>query len=118
MDEMNNQNAQVPAGKNGVAVAGMVLGIVGLVFCFTGWFAIICTILGLVLSIVGMKKAKETGAGKGMAIAGIVCSVIGLVISAIILIIALMAVKAITDAVNTTDYNQLYNYLNNLNSLY
>jgi hypothetical protein len=69
---------------NGVAVAGFVVAIVGLVISFVPFLGIVSWVIcpvGLVLSIVGMTVAtKRAGAGRGMAIAGIILSAIGLVI--------------------------------------
>jgi hypothetical protein len=67
----------VPAqqASNGLAVAGMVLGIVSLVLdvtvigCFIG---VPLAIIGFVLAIFGVR-----GPARGMATAGIVCSAIG-----------------------------------------
>ena len=71
---------------NGLAVAGMVLGIIGLAGgCLYG-IGLAPAIVGLILSIMGKKKAKQTGVGGGMATAGIVCSVIALALAAVVLI--------------------------------
>ena len=52
--------AAVP-GK-GLGIASMVVGIISLVMFCTGWFAIICAIVGTVLGGVALKKAKDAGA--------------------------------------------------------
>lgn len=64
-----------PAGdKKGLAVAGLVLGIVNL----CSWFVPICggplAIVGIVLSVLGLKSSKRT-----LAIVGIVLSGLGLI---------------------------------------
>ena len=74
--------AMPPAGGagqgNGLAIAGMVLGIVGLVGLCIWWLGLPCAIVGLILSICAKKKAAVTGTGGGMATAGIVTSVVAL----------------------------------------
>ncbi len=69
---------------NGMAVASLVCGIVGLVFSFIPIIGIIAwplVILGVIFGGVSISKANETpGAPKGMAIAGLTCSLIGLFI--------------------------------------
>ncbi|GAA1995809.1 DUF4190 domain-containing protein [Catenulispora subtropica] len=62
---------------NGMAVAGMVLGIVSLVF-FWVWFAApVVALLGIIFSAVGISQCNRMGQdGKGMAVAGLVCSLI------------------------------------------
>ena len=68
-----------------MGIASLVLGIVGLVFSFIpclGTYGIFLTIPGIVFGAIGIAKAaKNNGAGKGLAIAGLVCSIIGSVIA-------------------------------------
>lgn len=63
---------------NGLALAGMICAIVGII----GGNYIFCipSIVGLILSIVGMVKVKEYKSGYGFALAGIIVGAIGLVI--------------------------------------
>ena len=64
-----------------MGIVALVLGIVGLVFSFIpclGTYGIFLTIPGIVFGAIGVSKAaKDNGAGKGLAIAGLVCSIIG-----------------------------------------
>lgn len=77
-----------PEGKlNGLAVAGFVVSLVSLFFCG------ISSIVGLILSIVGMVQIKnsiKTGVpqrGNGFAIAGLVLGIIGVVFILIYIIL-------------------------------
>lgn len=75
-----------PAGKNGFAIAGLVLGIVTMVFC---WVPILVWVLGaagLALSIVGLVKSNNKG-GKGKAITGLILSAVGAVIGIFVTVI-------------------------------
>ena len=69
---------------NGMAVAALVCGIVGLVFSFVPIIGVIAwplVILGIIFGGVGLSKANQVpGAPKGMAVAGLTCSIVGLVI--------------------------------------
>jgi hypothetical protein len=77
---------QQPRQTNGECVAGMVLGIISLVFSFIPFVGLI-GVIGLILSIVGMRKARSLGRnGYGMGVAGLVCSIIALVPTVVILI--------------------------------
>lgn len=72
----------------GQSIAGLVLGIVGIVCgVLSGWFSIIglpIAIVGLILSVAGGKKAKaETGKSGGIATAGLVLGIIAVVFTAI-----------------------------------
>lgn len=68
-----------PRNGNGVAIGGMVTGIVGLVF---GWVPIMGFVLGavaVILSGVGIHNANTKNAsGRGMAVAGLVCGILAL----------------------------------------
>jgi hypothetical protein len=81
------QPAHQAQPANGMAVASMVLGIVGLVFSFIPVIGVIAwplVILGIIFGGVGISKANQVpGSPKGMAIAGLTCSIVGLVICVI-----------------------------------
>lgn len=79
-DDYEEYNPQ--SGSNGMAITGMVIGICSLVFywlgsCCTpflgGGLALLLGAVGLVFSIIAMKKQQS----KGMSIAGLICSIIG-----------------------------------------
>lgn len=71
----------------GKATAGLVLGIVGLVFSFLGtWFSVIAlpiAIVGLILSVSGKKALVAAGQPAGIGTAGLVLGIIAVVFSAI-----------------------------------
>lgn len=85
---------------HGMAIASMVLGIISVVFCWVFYFGIPCSIVGLVLGVIGKKKNSEAGATSGMATAGIVCSIIALAIN-ILLITACAACFASLSSLGT-----------------
>ncbi len=67
---------------NGMAIAGMVLGIIGFLLAFIpcfGWvLAIVLGIIGATLSGIGLGTASRAGGGKGMAISGLVLSILAI----------------------------------------
>ncbi len=73
-----------PAARNGLGSAGMVLGIVGLVFAFIPLVGVVAwpmVIVGLVLGILGLLRANRGEAtNRGAAITGIACSAVGLIV--------------------------------------
>jgi hypothetical protein len=73
---MEGTTVEAAGGNNGFAVAGLVLGIIGL----PGFMCIIPWVLAIIFGSVGYSQIARSGAegGKGMAIAGIVLGVIGL----------------------------------------
>ncbi len=63
-----------------MAAAALVCGILGIVGSFIPvvcYFTTVLAIVGIVFGAKGMKKAKETGTGKGLAVAGLVCGIVG-----------------------------------------
>ncbi len=92
--------AQEGTKSQGLGVAGMVCGIVGLVFCWVPFFGFILSLLGCVVGAVQLakiKKSPETHGGKGQAIAGLVCGIVGLAIG-ISMTIAFLALAAEVEA--------------------
>jgi len=67
-----------PKQGNGLAVAALIFGIIG------------ASVIGLIFGILGLRKAKQTGTGKGMAVTGLVLSILWL-IAQIVLVIAIAA---------------------------
>jgi hypothetical protein len=68
---MENNNEKM----NVMGLVGMILGILAAILSFVpclGAYAIFPGVIGLIFSILGLKKVK-----KGMAIAGLVCSLVG-----------------------------------------
>ena len=62
-----------------MGVASLVLGILALIVAWVpcvGIYALIFSVLGLVLGAVGMARSRKTGKGKGLSIAGFVCCVV------------------------------------------
>lgn len=84
---MNETNEKIEGKGN--ATASLVLGIISIIANFTG----IGALASLILGIVGMcqaNKAKKLGYESGVRTGGYVTSLIGLIISAIILLFALI----------------------------
>lgn len=67
--------------SNGMAKASMILGIIGLLTSFLFCPSVFLCIVGLILGIIGLKRARKPGGvmgGGGQALAGIICSALGL----------------------------------------
>lgn len=88
--------------SNGMAIAGFI----------TSFFI---SILGLIFSIIGLNKSKQTGTGKGLSIAGIIISSITTIITIIVIlsfITVMTSYNKTKEKLNTQyqDYNYNYNY--------
>jgi hypothetical protein len=62
-----------------MAVAGMVLGIVSVVFFWGSFFDIPFIALAIVFGALGLGAARRGAGGRGMAIAGITCAIVAAV---------------------------------------
>ena len=81
---MNTMNtAPSSDGENNIAIAGFIL-------------SFIIPIIGLILSIIGLKKSKETNNGRGLSIAGIVISTIFTIISIIAIFLIFSSAMSVT----------------------
>ena len=81
---------------NGFAAAGLVFGIMSLLFVYPANIGLACAIVGLAMSAKGKRTSRATGRGYGLAIAGLVLSIIGLVVDLTIVIIRYVAFNART----------------------
>ena len=89
-------NASNGSSSNGMAIAGFIL-------------SFFIPLLGLIFSILGLKRSKETNNGKGLSTAGIIISCITMVITLIIGIISFSAVSDTIDkAQQQNEYNRQY----------
>lgn len=73
----------LPNNHGGVAVAALICGIMGIVFCWLPMVDLGLNIAGLICAIVTLSKKYDN---KGMAIGGLVTSIIGLLLSIYIMI--------------------------------
>ncbi len=94
-----------PKGSNGLATAGFVLALLGLLGCWIpvlNILAMVLAVVGVVLAAVGLAKSKKAGAGKGLAIAGLVMGVLALIFAVLINAVFVSAVDdAVDEATNT-----------------
>lgn len=78
------QSGNGNSGYRGLAIASLVSGIIGLIFCCIG-IGIIPSIIGLILSILSLRKQNTNNS---MAVAGLITSLIGIISILILLLIA------------------------------
>lgn len=89
-------------GSNGLATAGFVLALLGLLGSWIPLLnvvGILLAVIGVVLAAVGLAKSKKVGSGKGLAIAGLVLG--GLAILVAVVINAAFA-NSVDDAIDKT----------------
>ena len=79
----NNNNNNNSGGGNGLSIAGMILGILGAVLAFIPCFIVIAfvlSIVGIILSALGLQAANRSNSSNGIAKAGLILSIVGLAI--------------------------------------
>ena len=70
---------------NGMAIAALVCGILGVVSC--GYTFFVAPVLAIIFAVIAKKQIAQRGqAGAGLATAGLVLGIIGAVISVLILL--------------------------------
>ncbi len=74
---------------NGLAVAGLVLGILAIVLCWVPVIDQIVAILGIIFGAIGIGTANRVGKGKGMAVTGLITGIIGLLLGVVLILAAL-----------------------------
>ena len=79
---------------NGMAVAGLVLGIIGFVLFWVPFLGWILALLGIIFGGLGIGKANKIGGkGKGMAIAGLVLGILGLLVGIVLFALAMSTAR-------------------------
>jgi hypothetical protein len=95
-----------PKAGNGKAIAGLVLGIASIVFCFLFFLDGVLVILGLVFSLIAMSETKAPGArGRGMAVAGLVCSLVGAALATLLTVLLVHAANQCGGLTNSDQPN-------------
>ncbi|MEV4395524.1 DUF4190 domain-containing protein [Nonomuraea sp. NPDC049607] len=94
---------QQPRSTNGMAVASLILGIVGLVTCGA------TSIVGVILGHIALNRIKRTGEeGQGMAMGGLVTSYIMVVLFVLLFLLwggALLTLIGLGSAASVSDYS-------------
>ena len=84
-------NTAASSGADGLSIAGLVLGIVAIVFAFIPsvyFISWILGVIGIIISAVAISKSKGAGRKNGFAVAGLVTSIVALALGFIVFIIA------------------------------
>ena len=95
------QQYGAPQQGNGMAVAGLVLGILGVILAFIPLLGVVAGLLfGLLAAIfggLGLSKAKQGRGGRGMAIAGLVLGIIAIILGILQATLWGAAVSSVSD---------------------
>ncbi len=92
-----------PQGRNGIAVAALVCGIIGMLIAwipFITFGGLVLAILGLVFGIIGLRRSNTVGKGRGQAITGIVTGSIGLALAVLGIVLTVFFWGALNDFID------------------
>ncbi len=79
--------------SNGMAIAALVLGIVSLVLFFACGAGILAGVLAAVFGFLGLSKAKQSGQGRGMSLAGLILGLIGIIGGILFLVLVTIGIN-------------------------
>lgn len=109
---MENKEINKGNKKSGLATAGLVLGIIGLVFSFIpiiSYFSIVMGILAFIFGLISVCKKEKIG----MSIAGII---LGIAAVAVAIVMTVSVASGINDAINDLD-NIMSDAASNMNDI-
>lgn len=89
-------------GSNGLATAGFVLGLLGLLGSWIpvlNILSIILAVVGIVFGAIGLARSTRANGGRGLAIAGLVLGALGIVIA---IVVNVAFVDAVDEAIDET----------------
>ncbi len=121
MDNNEAYNNQNNSGENSGAIVSMILGILSVVLCWVPIIGLALGIVGLILSVNGMKKAAVVNKGKGFSIAGLSCGSVGIVLNIVYTFVWIfmgVILKYTYDEIDKGYNNYKYNYNTSLNRYY
>lgn len=117
---MEEQVQKSTAGK-GLGIAGLVIGIIGLILCWIPWVGVVPAVVGLILSAIALAMSKGSSA-RGLIIAAFVISIVATSVAGYLSYKATMLVKEglenfsieFQDALEEIDLDELEKQLDEL----
>ena len=83
----NTLDSEYKSVSNHMATASLICSIISILSFLLIPLALLLSVLGIAFGVIGMKKAKQTGIGKGLATTGFV---IGISVSVTVVFVALL----------------------------
>ena len=100
----NVENTENQKDKKGMALAGMILGIVTIVLCFIFYISIPCGILAIIFGAMSLKSTN-----RGMALAGVITGIVGIILTIVIFaVIAFSAISIFNQVIDSNYYDDIY----------
>lgn len=87
----------VPMPRNGMGTAGLVLGILAVVFCWAYWLGVLLGILAIIFGGVGLARSNSGQAtNRGAAMAGLILGIVAIAIFVVLVLLVWQAIVAFT----------------------
>lgn len=108
VDPLGNRPGAHPSspsdtGKNGLATAALVCGLVGVVIAWMPFIVvggIALAVVAIVLGVRGLRRSATDGAGRGFAITGIVTGIVALALSVVGIILSVLLYQEIDEFID------------------
>ncbi|WP_181783659.1 hypothetical protein, partial [Pseudonocardia pini] len=97
--------ATAPVTRNGLALAAVICGAVGILFGFiplTFWVAGVLAVVAIPLALASLGRAKRGEASKGLTWTGLAAGVVALVLAVVGAVIFFTAVSELSDSLQQT----------------
>lgn len=104
-----SEEVQKSTAGQGLGIGSLILGIVGLIVAFIpcfGWFALLFSLVGIVLGFIGLSQAKKGNGKKGLNIAGIVLSVLATILVVVWVVLFASAASTLEDLSQDPEFQQ------------
>jgi hypothetical protein len=102
-----SQHPARPTEGNGMAVAGLVLGMTAIVLCWIVFLNWVVAVLGIIFSALGIGRGDKVGRGKGMAIVGMICAVLAAGVGTYVVIAAFRSMSEYLQKTGR-EYSEMY----------
>ena len=91
------------SGSNGIATAGLVVGIVSILLFWTFGFGVLLGIVAVVLGAIGMKRAERLPGrlNRGQGLAGVITGAAGIVLGVAFVVVVVMAAEEFDGEMNS-----------------
>ena len=105
--DLNAEIVQAPK-HSGLAIASLVIGIIGILISWIPGVGLGLPFIGLILAIVALVMAKKKLQKKGVAIAGLVLSILGFIIALVMTIFFGLIISEVSENCdpNSPDFDQ------------
>ena len=83
--QMEGTYGPLPRPGNGMAVASLVLGLIGMALFCVPYIGLPCAILAIVFGFIGRKRATAGASGGGLALAGLILGFVTVALTVLLL---------------------------------